>query len=316
MDIVLIGAGSMAVAYAKTLDAAGLTYRCFGRGENSAKKFERATGVPAGTGPLSDQLVTTSVKDAHAIVAVNVSELSRVCHMLLDAGVHRILVEKPGGVDLDEMQAVANADTSNRIRVAYNRRFLKSTQKAADIIAEDGGAQLIQFEFTELPDRIEALGVHPPEVLANFAFANSSHVFDTAFFLGCGSPDLSDVTVSGAVQQGKISWHPDGSRFASCGTIGNEALYSCFADWRSGGNWSVEITTPHRRLRLKPLETLTQQLRETFVVEDVALESDPEGLKPGLPDMVQNFLEDDGSRMPTMQDQVKRMQVFAKILSR
>mgnify|MGYP001793321326 CR=1 FL=1 len=316
MDIVLIGAGNMSVAYAKAFQAAHLEFRCFGRGEASARNFEQQTMVPAGTGPLEDQLAATSIDGAKVIVAVNVGELSDVCHRLLDAGAAMILVEKPGGVDLDDMRTLATADVENRIRLAYNRRFLKSTQKAADIIAEDGGVQTIHFEFTELPDRIEALGVHPPEVLANFAYANSSHVFDMAFYLGLSADDLSDVTVSGAVRQGEISWHPEGSRFASCGTIGNNALYSCFADWRSGGNWSVEITTAHRRLRLKPLETLTQQLRETFAIEEIPLERDQTGLKPGLPDMVRNFLYDDGSKMPTMQQQVKRMQVFARILAR
>ncbi|WP_299667926.1 NAD(P)-binding domain-containing protein [uncultured Ruegeria sp.] len=316
MDIVVIGAGSMAIAYAKTLKHLGLSFRCMGRGAESANRFEAETGVAAGTGPLVEQLMKTDVTDALAIVAVDLNQLSTVCASLIDAGVHAILVEKPGGVDLADMQILADLDTRNCIRVAYNRRFFKSTQKALDLIKSDGGAQLIHFEFTELPDRIESMGVHPHEVLANLPYANSSHVFDMAFHLGLASEDLSEVVVSGAVRQGEISWHPDGSRFASCGLVGDQSVFNCFADWRSGGNWNVEITTAERRLRLRPLETLTVQLRESFQVDPVEISADPEGLKPGLPDMVQDFILNGGKKLPSMRHQVERMKVFAKLLSR
>ncbi len=316
MDIVLIGAGSMAIAYAKTLQHLGLPFRCFGRGSESALRFEAETGVSVGTGPLADQLSKTGISGARAIVAVDLTQLSTVCAALLDAGIDSILVEKPGGVDLAEMQTLAARDTRDCIRVAYNRRFFKSTQKAIELIKSDGGPQLVHFEFTELPDRIEALGVHPLNVLNNLPYANSSHVFDMAFYLGLASNDLHEVKISGAVRQGQISWHPGGSRFASCGTIGERSIFNCFADWRSGGNWNVEITTANRRLRLRPLETLTEQLRESFQVSPVEIASDPEGLKPGLPDMVVDFIQKDGQQLPSMRDQVARMKVFADMLLR
>ncbi len=316
MDIVLVGAGNMAIAYAKTLRYLGISFRCLGRGVDSAKRFEAETGIIAGTGLLTEQLKKTDVRGASAIVAVNLNQLSAVCASLLDAGIKSILVEKPGGIDLEDMQALAELDRQDCIRVAYNRRFFKSTQHALDLINEDGGAQLIHFEFTELPDRLESLGVHPPEVLANLPYANSSHVFDMAFYLGQASENLGEVLISGAVRQGEIPWHPDGSRFASCGLVGDQSLFSCFADWRSGGNWNVEIATANRRLRLKPLETLTEQCRESFQVNPIEIAADPEGLKPGLPDMVSNFIYHDGHRLPSMRNQVSRMKVFAKILSR
>ena len=316
MDIVVIGAGSMAISYAKSLQYLGLPFRCFGRGKDSAARFSQETGVPCGTGALETQLQTAPVAGAYAIVAVDVNQLVAVCTTLLKAKAKLILVEKPGGVDLADINALASLDGKDQIRVAYNRRFFKSAQRAEQIIAEDGGAQSIHFEFTELPDRLESLGVHPPEVLANLPYANSSHVFDLAFFLGQTAGDMQDVTVSGAVRQGHITWHPDGARFASCGTIANRALYSCFADWRSGGNWNVEVTTAKRRLRLRPLETLTEQLRESFAVNAIPLPEEPHGLKPGLTDMLTNFLHHGGDRLPTMREQAARMGVFARMLCR
>jgi predicted dehydrogenase len=82
---------------------------------------------------------------------------------LLKHGATAILVEKPGAMDLNAMRELAEADIGRRIRVAYNRRFLPSVQKANALIENDGGIQSLHFEFTELPDRIEALGAHPLE---------------------------------------------------------------------------------------------------------------------------------------------------------
>ena len=316
MEILIIGAGTMSVAYAEVLKHMGQTFRCAGRGAETAARFQARTGVAAGTGPLAGQLADQDLSDTLAIVAVDVLQLAPVCETLLELGCARILVEKPGALDLAGMRGLAAKDPAGRIRVGYNRRFLKSAQRATEIIAADGGVQTLHFEFTELPDRVESLGVHPPEVLANFGFANASHVFDLAFHMAGAAPDLSDVTLAAALQRGSLSWHDEGSRMVGCGTVGDSALFTCSADWRSGGGWAVEVTTAHRRLRLRPLEQLTEQIRETFAVDPVALDAEPDGLKPGLPDMLRDMLERDGSGMPDMADQVRRMECFARILGK
>lgn len=316
MNILIIGAGAMAVAYANALRHLGHAFRCAGRGAETAARFEAATGVSVGTGPLVDQMAGQDLSDTLAIVAVDVLQLAPVCEVLLDLGCARILVEKPAALDLGGMRALAAKDREHRIRVAYNRRFLKSAQRAVEVIRQDGGVQTLHFEFTELPDRVERLGVHPPEVLANFGFANASHVFDLAFHLTGAAPDLSNVTLAAALQRGSLSWHNEGSRMVGCGTVGEGALFTCSADWRSGGGWAVEVTTAHRRLRLRPLEQLSEQLRESFVVDPVALDEEPDGLKPGLHDMLGNMLEQGGNGLPGMTEQVMRMECFARILGR
>ncbi len=316
MNILIVGAGAMAVAYAQVLQHMDHPFQCAGRGAETAAQFQAKTGISAGTGPLADQLAGQDLSDTLAIIAVDVLQLAPVCEVLLDMGCARILVEKPGALDLAGMHALAAKDPEHRIRVAYNRRFLKSAQRAAEIIAQDGGVQTMHFEFTELPDRVESLGVHPPEVLANFGFANASHVFDLAFHLSGAAPDLSNVTLAATLQRGSLSWHDEGSRMVGCGTVGAGALFTCSADWRSGGGWAVEVTTAHRRLRLRPLEQLTEQLRETFAIDPIALDAEPEGLKPGLYDMMQDMLERDGSGLPDMARQVVRMECFARILGK
>lgn len=314
MTTILVGAGLMSQAYARVLQKRGRPFRCFGRGQASAEAFEAATGVRPGTGPLEDQLAATDIAGAHVIVAVNLTELAPVCIRLLEKGAAAILVEKPGAVDLDGMRQLAQVDSDRRIRVAYNRRFLPSVRKANVLIAQDGGAKSVHFEFTELSDRIEAQGLHPREVLANWPFANSSHVFDLAFFMAGAAPDLSDVSVAAALQQGELPWHPQGTRFAAAGRIEDRMLFTCFADWHSGGGWAVEVTTAARRLRLRPLETLTEQKRGTFEVRDVEVAQDDVMLKPGLPGMLTDFLDEGGRSLPDMRQQVARMTVFAGIV--
>lgn len=316
MDIVIIGAGSMAIAYAKVLDHLGFSYSCMGRGSASADRFFESTGVRPGTGSLDEQLSNKDMSDSIVIVAVDIMQLYPVCETLLKTNCVRVLVEKPGAVDIAHMMELTKQDPQDRIKIAYNRRFLPSVQRAVDIISSDGGVQTLHFEFTELPDRVEKLGVHPPEVLRNFAFANSSHVFDLAFYLCNANRNLDDVEVAASLQQGELAWHEEGSRVVSCGQVKSDILYTCSADWRSGGGWAIEITTQLRRLRFRPLESLTEQLRETFSIEDVQLETEPEELKPGLLGLVVDFIENEGKKLPTMAEQTSRMKVFTKILGK
>lgn len=314
MNVTLIGAGSMAVAYAKALQSLDVPFRCCGRGAASAEAFEAATGVPAGTGPLAEQIAAAPVTGEHVIVAVDLLELAPVCRLLLPQAPAKILVEKPGALRPAEMTALAGTDPDGRIRVAYNRRFLSSALRARELVAVDGGVQSLQFEFTELSGRIGALGVHPPEVLAAWPYANSSHVFDLAFVLAGAATDLSDVTIAAALQRGALDWHRPGARFAATGTIGAETLFTCAADWQSGGGWGVELTTARRRLRLRPLERLTEQLRDSFDVREVELPAEAPGLKPGLRGMLADLLETGGAGLPTMAEQAARMTRLAEII--
>lgn len=314
MEVAVVGAGAMGLAYVQVLRHMGIAARVYGRGAESARRFAEQSGIVAGTGPLAEQLAARPVAGMAAIVAVDVPELAGVCEALLQAGAAKVLVEKPGALDPARMAALAAFDAGRAIRVAYNRRFLPSAVAARRCILDDGGAQTLHFEFTELPDRLLALGVHSGEVLANWVYANSSHVFDLAFFLAGAARELDGLDLSGAVRDGRLDWFGAGSRFAGCGRVGEGCLFTYSADWRSGGGWGVEVTTPKRRLRLRPLESLTQQMRETFAVDPVALEAEVAGLKPGLRGMVENFLFADGSLLPDMQMQARRMAAFGKMV--
>ena len=284
------------------------------------KEATSAFSAPIVTPEVEEPVVKFTLEEdpveevAETIVAVNVPELESVCCALLKAGAGRILVEKPGGVDMAALERLGTADLERRMRIAYNRRFLPSVQKAAELITEDDGAQVLSFEFTELGDRIKAANVHPPEVLAHWYLANSSHVFDLAFHVAGSAGDLSDVTTLAAAASGTLDWHPAGARFVGCGSFAEAGLFNYSADWQSGGGWGVEVTTSQRKLTLKPLERLSQQMRNTFDVTPVDIRSEPEGLKPGLLGLVQDFLSFDGAGCPDIQAHIARMKTFSAMI--
>ncbi len=311
-ELVLIGAGPMAVAYAKALRVLGVKFAVIGRGPDSAARFERETGIRPATGELNAQLATLGGVPRRAIVAVGILDLPSVAKELLVNGTEWILLEKPGAVDSVTMRKLASSDPKGHIKVAYNRRFLPSVVAARRAIAEDGGVLSFQFEFCENAERVSQTS-HPALVKQNWALANSSHVIDLAFHLAGTDERLTSVSLMGTVAAGEVSWHPAGARFAGCGIVATDIPFAFTADWESGGGWAVEICTPVRRLRLRPLEMLTEQRRGQFAIETVSLTAESSELKPGLSGMLTNFLENEGAGLPSAAEQACRISMFERI---
>ncbi len=245
-----------------------------------------------------------------AIVTVGVEELSSTCVLLLQSGVRRILLEKPGGNGAGEIRAVAEAAESAGAEVflAYNRRFYASSRRAREIVAEDGGLTSFTFEFTEWSRDIEKLDLSSA-LKQNWFLANSSHVCDLAFFLG-GAPVRFSAESGGA-----LPWHPAGAVFAGAGVTEKGALFSYHANWDSAGRWGVELSTRARRLILRPMEKLAETRRGTVSVQDVPLNDDLDlRFKPGLYRQVQAFLANDHTDLLPVADQLRMIQtVYARI---
>ena len=275
-EILLVGVGKMGLAHAAILKELGRPFVAFGRGEESALRFLSSTGVRASTGPLAAQLDSLDRVPAIAIVAVDTIESFSVTRTLLQKGVRRLLLEKPGAVTPDQIRQLAALAKASRASVAigYNRRFFESVRKARELIDQDGGLQAIRFDFTERSRHVAALGRDPAE-LEQWFLANSTHVVDLAFFLAGSLPEKMHAFSSGG-----LDWHPAGSRFAGAGRFKNGAIFSYHADWEAPGNWGIELTTRARKLVFQPLETLRSH---GSMLEEVALE---DGLdrrfKPGV----------------------------------
>lgn len=310
VKVLVVGAGTMAKEYCKVLLALHCQPIVVGRGEENAAKFEEEMNIPVLRGGMEKNISKLSELPRCAIVAVGVTELARTTKLLLEHGVKNCLVEKPAGMNRQEMEDVAmlanNKDA--KVYVAYNRRFYASTEKALEIIKNDGGVTSFHFEFTEWGHVIEKTA-HSSEVKENWFLANSTHVTDLAFFLG-GFPKEMHSYV-----QGELDWHKRGCVYAGAGISERDALFSYQANWAAPGRWSVEILTKEHRLYFKPMEKLLVQEKGSVAVNPIEIDDALDVMyKPGLYRQVESFLQEnnDGKKI-TIQEQLAHMQWYEKI---
>lgn len=302
----------MAEAYVKVLDDLGVSISVVCRSEDSAQKFEDKTGYLPEAGGLNSWLEHHPVDDVtEAIVATPVEMLYGNVVSLLHAGVKRILVEKPGGLNKQELQTLLqmSAEKGAEVFVAYNRRFYESVLQAERIIAEDGGISSMQFEFTEWAHVIEPLQ-KGEGVKEKWFLANSTHVVDLAFFL-IGRPETFYVFTGG---EGSLNWHPTASRFAGSGVSEKGVIFSYMSDWQAPGRWAVEILTKQHRLYLKPMEQLQVQKKGSVAVQPHELNDDlDKTFKAGLYHMTKAFLHHESGRLCTLNEQVDMMEIYYKM---
>lgn len=288
--IALIGAGPMAQSYGHAFRALSRDCVVIGRGQSSAETFEQTVGLPVLTGGLEANIAQLSAV-SHAIVALPVPALAQQTLALMEAGVRNILVEKPAGLNVEEINRVAAMarKTASRVYVAYNRRFYASVQTAKRRIEADGGATSFRFEISEWADRIGP-SAQPDNVKAAWFLANSTHVVDMAFFLG-GFPK----TIS-ASSAGSVGWHTP-SVFVGHGETQDGALFSYHGDWGASPRWMVEVCTAGHTYMFQPLEGLKVRTKAGFAIEEIALDpvEDTAPLKPGVKAQTEAFLSDDVS---------------------
>lgn len=286
-DVLLVGAGPMAQAYAQVLKSLGTRFAVAGRGAASAQAFEAATGFRAGTGALDAQLQALPRPLGKAVVAVSAANLTETTLALIEAGARDLLVEKPAGLTPAEVARLADAARAAKahVAIAYNRRFYAATRAARAMIAEDGGPLSVKFDFTEATRRIEALRKDPRELAAWF-YGNSTHVVDLAFHLA-GEPEWLE-----ADSEGGLAWHPAGAVFAGHGRTRRGALASWHADWLAPGRWGVEVMTARRRLVLQPMEELFVQVHGSFALAPAEIDyAIDKAFKPGLHAQVAAWLD-------------------------
>lgn len=306
-EILIAGAGPMAVEYAKVLKAQSHSCIIIGRGEESAAKCEAETGINVFRGGLESWL-SSNKTPSHAIVAVGEKWVGKSAIALMQAGCKNLLVEKPGGFDAADIKAVKQtADkTGADVKIGYNRRFYAATDAAKRIIAEDGGVTSFCFEFTEWGHVIAPL-VKEDGVKEQWFLSNSTHVIDLAYHLG-GKPDkLSAYTAGGT------SWHPIASIFAGAGRSNKGALFSYQANWEAPGRWWVEMLTRKHRLIFKPMETLQIQKIGSVAIEPVEINNElDKNFKPGLYKQIASWLGD-GANLPTIAEQVEMLDIYLKM---
>lgn len=308
-SVLLVGAGGMALEYAKVLHGLGTMFAVAGRGKVSAEAFEKKTGVSVCTGGVGKYIDRMQKPPTHGIVAVGIEQLGKTTLQLLGSGVKKILVEKPGGMTKEELVEVDTLATEKgaSVYIAYNRRFFASVLAALDIITQDGGVTSFSFEFTEWGHKIEKLE-KAPGVKDIWFLANSSHVVDMAFYLGGRPVKISCYT------GGRLKWHPSASVFSGAGVTDIGALFSYQANWDAPGRWALEVCTRVHRLIFRPLEKLQVQNKGSIAVEEVEIDDLLDiQYKPGLHRQVSEFIRGEGGFVCTLAEQLRLMDTYSKM---
>lgn len=306
----IIGAGNMAREYAKVLKALDKEFICVGRGEKSAKEFKEATGVEALVGGLEKYLATKpALPEAVIVASIEKSHVSN-CIDLMNYGVRRILCEKPGFLFPTELEEVKKVQEQYgaEIYYAYNRRFYAATMAAEKVIEEDGGLRSFNFEFTEW-GHVIATYDFPKDTLANWFYANSTHVVDLAFFLGGNPVEMT------CFAKDESDWHKP-INFAGAGRTDKDVLFNYQANWDAPGRWAVELLTSKHRIYLKPMEQLQLQDKGSVKVYPVEIDDhlDKE-FKPGLYLETKAFLEGDVKRLCSVDEQKRHIHsIYSKIM--
>lgn len=170
----IVGTGPIAKAHLKALKALSQSVVVVGRSVDRAAAFSAETGTEALPGGIQSYFEHHPAPK-NAIVCVQPELLSSISVEVLEAGVQRVLVEKPGGLSLAELSHLEAVSLRNHqeVYIAYNRRFYDSVERCTQFIKEDGGVQTFHFDFTELADKIGTLG-KSERVLSRWFEANST----------------------------------------------------------------------------------------------------------------------------------------------
>jgi predicted dehydrogenase len=309
LNVWLVGAGTMSIDYLKVLRALEARTVVIGRGGESAEAFTRKTGVAAQPGGLNAFLAARPAPADCAIVAVGMEALGTTTRSLIEHGVRRILVEKPGaltGREIRDIDALASRHGAE-VFIAYNRRTYASTLRALEIIQDDGGVRSMHFEFTEWAHVIRDLR-KAPGVKEALVIGNSSHVIDLAFYLGGKPVEWQSYT------EGALDWHPTSSVFAGAGRTDRGALFTYQADWDAPGRWGLEVMTRQSRLVLRPMEALQIMRKGSVALADVRLDDrlDKE-FKPGLYEQVRRFMQGRVGGFCSLSEQVEAWGIYAQM---
>jgi predicted dehydrogenase len=308
-QILLIGAGPMAVDYAKVLVALGKDVIAVGRSVASAAAFKEKTGLDVIAGGLNTFLAGQPQCPREAIIAVGVEALAETACSLLAYGVRRILLEKPGALTAQEIRTIRALaqEKGAEVLIAYNRRFYASTLRALELIEEHGGVQSLHFEFTEWSHVISELH-KAPGVKEAWLLGNSTHVIDLAFYLA-GLPAQWRCFTAGA-----LDWHPAASTFSGAGRTERGALFSYQANWEAPGRWGLEVLTRDVRLIFRPMESLQLMRKGSVAIEQVAINDElDKKFKPGLYEQVRRFLARQAEGFCTVEEQAAVWDIYCQI---
>jgi len=219
------------------------------------------------------------------------------------------LVEKPLGHDLQEARIIhrMSLERQSKVYAAFNRRFYSSTRIALNQLEADDSRRLVSILDQE--DAVSARASGQPEaVVENWMFANAIHLIDL-FHIFCRG-NLESVRpiqpwrgLSTELVLGELTF--------DSGDIG---LYQ--AVWNRPGPWSVAVSTRDRRLEMKPVEKVTEQLAGSRVSRELDLDPVDGECKPGLVRMAEAAVaavRGENHCLPTIEASLRSMELVAAL---
>ncbi len=309
--VLLAGTGYMSKEYIKVLKAFEIEYMIVGNRTESVKQFMEETGEQACAGGVDHYILECNDLPEYAIVAVSHKNLYSVTKTLAEAGVKKILVEKPGVTTLNDIKDLIRIaeQKGSEIYIAYNRRFYQSVKKAEELIKQDGGLKSVSFEFTEWAHVIEKTN-HSDEMKQKWFLLNSTHVVDLVFYFA-GLPKTITTQINGS-----LNWHKVGCIYTGCGITEKDIPFVYHANWAAPGRWGIELLTDKHRIYLRPLEKLSIQNIGSIQIEEYPIDNNVDELyKAGLYQEIMAFFEDDpvNEGLCTLEEHYRSFKYYQKI---
>lgn len=279
----IIGLGRMGIEHCASLVELGKKPKfCMGRSDGGAIVFSNKFGFPLSK---SEELSAINFGRADGVVICTTHDQQiLMAKKVIDIGCKNILLEKPGGLylsDMDSLQQIAQ-DNGAQVFIGYNRRFYRSLDLLNQIVNNDGGVLSIHFEFNEIESLVlkEKL---TDEVRARWGFVNSLHIIDLAFYIAGKPVELH------ASRAGKKSWHPSASIFSGFGKTIENASFTYQGNWESPGRWGLDIGTSKHRIILRPIEELRVQVHNQNL-EVIELPEKKNLIKEGVLEQMSAFI--------------------------
>lgn len=307
--ILLVGTGYMAQEYAKVLIAQKKDFITIGRSKKKCEIFKKKFNTYVVSGGLNLYLAKNNQSTFNsAIVATNIECLHDNALDLIQHGVLKILLEKPGSQNIEDLIKLHSFARSKKakIYIAYNRRFYGSTINLKKRLLSHSNLSA-RLEITEFEHLIRKSNVHT-DIKKTWLLANTSHVLDLAFYL-IGKPRTFRAN-----HGGMLSWHKH-SIFCGSGVTDSNSLFTYHGHWGSVGRWGIEIFTKKKKFVLQPLEELKiYNLDNDHQIIDHSNNYDKE-FKPGLFLMLKDFMKHTPESLPNMTEHLKFSKIVYKIAS-
>jgi hypothetical protein len=282
MNVLLIGYGYMGKEYSKILSALNINHQI----------------VTKSSGGLSK--ITNPDIFSHVIIATPIDTLEDILEKVILLGIQNILVEKPGGLNLDRLEQIIQTKNTCQIYVAYNRRFYESVNKIKSFQHKILSMNLNITELTNEIDKFSDIVKH------KYLLSMTSHVLDLAFYL-CGKPREMSIYHSG-----ETNWHKP-AIFIGNGITTNDVYFCYHGNWNSGGRWRIELCYEDFMVLLCPLEKLQILNKNTVNISEIELPTSE--FKPGLYNLTRAFLfNQSDNRLVTIEEQCENIrEIYNKI---